>query len=334
MSAAQSHREYHIQAFEDTSDAAYIARHRKYEAFEKRQRRREKEKLTHEQYKLRERIDQLRAMEPLAFGGKDVAECEQKRQMMLTTAEDLAERYRVLLPPDRPRPADKRVARSGTASDAEEDRAASLPAPQPNGSLKIKFKVPRKNAPASTSMVETLPGRRKGRSLSAMPEPEPESESPGPSKRNNGHAQSASPSPSSSRESSGSPPPEVDSSEIMPRAVHSHAPTTKRRKRRTGSASLPPLKTRQTSTIAQHAPAPPEVVTSHGTCFLVAAAQRTEHNSRTTHRALMPFGVKAPDELQEKRDFELPEWIDLEALIAEREPEAEDGDPPSLDAHP
>lgn len=51
----------------DTSDATYEKRHRKYEAFEKRIRLREKEKLKHEQYKLKERIDQLRAMDGGAF---------------------------------------------------------------------------------------------------------------------------------------------------------------------------------------------------------------------------------------------------------------------------
>jgi len=51
----------------ETSDTAYEKRHRKYETFEKRQRLREKEKLKHEQYKLKERIDQLRAMDPSAF---------------------------------------------------------------------------------------------------------------------------------------------------------------------------------------------------------------------------------------------------------------------------
>ena len=51
----------------DTSDAAYEKRHRKYETFEKRQRLREKEKLKHEHYKLKERIEQLRAMDSSAF---------------------------------------------------------------------------------------------------------------------------------------------------------------------------------------------------------------------------------------------------------------------------
>lgn len=48
-------------------DATYEKRHRKYETFEKRQRLREKEKLKHEQYKLKERIEQLRGMDGSVF---------------------------------------------------------------------------------------------------------------------------------------------------------------------------------------------------------------------------------------------------------------------------
>ena len=56
-----------MQSLADTSDATYEKRHRKYETFEKRQRLREKEKLKHEQYKLKERIEQLRGMDGSAF---------------------------------------------------------------------------------------------------------------------------------------------------------------------------------------------------------------------------------------------------------------------------
>lgn len=115
----------------DTSDATYEKRHRKYEAFEKRIRLREKEKLKHEQYKLKERIDQLRAMDGGAFlslpatsfspapgqhdnsednrlalpGARSGAavhnEGERRRKEMLDVASYLEERYRILLPPDR-----------------------------------------------------------------------------------------------------------------------------------------------------------------------------------------------------------------------------------------
>ncbi|KAJ7651632.1 hypothetical protein DFH06DRAFT_995913, partial [Mycena polygramma] len=112
-------------------DSSYEKRHRKYESFEKRQRLREKEKLKHEQYKLKERIEQLRGMENAAFlavpaasfsprpgvfevveedpilgglnGNPAYAEGERRRREMLATAQILEERYRVLLPPDRQR---------------------------------------------------------------------------------------------------------------------------------------------------------------------------------------------------------------------------------------
>ena len=60
-------KSFRTQNLADTSDATYEKRHRKYETFEKRQRLREKEKLKHEQYKLKERIDQLRGMDGNAF---------------------------------------------------------------------------------------------------------------------------------------------------------------------------------------------------------------------------------------------------------------------------
>ncbi|KIK70660.1 hypothetical protein GYMLUDRAFT_253996 [Collybiopsis luxurians FD-317 M1] len=111
----------------DTSDEAYLQRHRKYEKFEKRQRLREKEKLQHEQYKLHERVEQLRVMDYSAFlalpashfspppsvdsehdknangsslmNGSGMAEGERRRKEMLAVAESLEARYRTLLPP-------------------------------------------------------------------------------------------------------------------------------------------------------------------------------------------------------------------------------------------
>ncbi|KAF5352765.1 hypothetical protein D9756_005890 [Leucocoprinus leucothites] len=135
----------------DTSDAAYERRHRKYETFEKRQRLREKEKLKHEQYKLKERIEQLRVMDASAFlalpasdfspapgvqegdidaGGISTlpgaqvnstaaySEGERRRKEMLDIALALEARFRVLLPPDRGRKPQPRSA-------AREDMAAT-----------------------------------------------------------------------------------------------------------------------------------------------------------------------------------------------------------------
>ena len=125
----------------DTSDAAYEKRHRKYEAFEKRQRLREKEKLKHEHYKLKERLEQLRALEPSAFLSASDSffagsrcppshddepdarastdspvpfhnEGEWRKRQMLDVAHTLEARYRTLL-------------------DTAPSRAPDLPAPTP-----------------------------------------------------------------------------------------------------------------------------------------------------------------------------------------------------------
>ncbi|KZT62702.1 hypothetical protein CALCODRAFT_552503 [Calocera cornea HHB12733] len=78
---------------EDTSDAAYLARHRKYEATERRQRKREVEKLTHEHYLLKQRMNEYVLMDAAAFGGDD------KKRIMLRGAEELDRKYGGLLGP-------------------------------------------------------------------------------------------------------------------------------------------------------------------------------------------------------------------------------------------
>lgn len=127
-----------IQVQVDTSDGAYERRHKKYETFERRQRLREKEKLKHEQYKLKERVEQLRIMDASAFlalpasdfspapgvqeddacagtlaaahvnGANAHNEGERRRKEMLDIALSLEARFRVLLPPDRIRKSQSR----------------------------------------------------------------------------------------------------------------------------------------------------------------------------------------------------------------------------------
>lgn len=140
-----------IQEKVDLSDAAYEKVHRKYEAFEKRTRLREKEKLQHEHYKLKERIEQLQGMDYSAFlalpatsFGKEVItsqeastaahhptvshanstavqEGERRRKLMLDVALGLEERYRTLLPEKKNMTVDKsgRTNRSGYSVSAE-----------------------------------------------------------------------------------------------------------------------------------------------------------------------------------------------------------------------
>lgn len=127
----------------DTSDAYYEKRHRRYETMEKRQRLREREQLKYEQYKLKERTEQLRGMDAMAFLSLPVEsftpkpseeedtelpsisasgfhinnpslykEGERRRKEMLNTAMTLEARYRILLPPDRKSYPKKRITES------------------------------------------------------------------------------------------------------------------------------------------------------------------------------------------------------------------------------
>lgn len=107
------------QPEEDTSDAHYIQLHRKHEAFERRQRLREKEKLQFERYKLRSRIDLLRNLSKPAWAsivatilardedgwesgrskvGKEGEEW--LRERLLKEGEEVMKRYEELLPPE------------------------------------------------------------------------------------------------------------------------------------------------------------------------------------------------------------------------------------------
>ncbi|KAF8640589.1 hypothetical protein AX17_000251 [Amanita inopinata Kibby_2008] len=166
----------------DTSDAAYEKRHRKYESFEKRLRLREKEKLKHEHYKLKERIEQLRAMDSSAFlslpassfpeedgqrlensdnsvdgtisphvthanGSCVFTEGERRRREMLDVALALEERYRVLLPSERIRKANMNAWAEQDIRHSEEkeetiDSEEGTLKEKEASRIKLKFKLP------------------------------------------------------------------------------------------------------------------------------------------------------------------------------------------------
>ncbi|THH06672.1 hypothetical protein EW145_g3926 [Phellinidium pouzarii] len=174
----------------DLSDAAYEKRHRKHEMLEKRQRLREKEKLQHEHYKLKERIDQLRnidynaflslpaeafgeisipvdfesviAMGASASSAAALNEGERRRRLMLEVATSLEDRYRTLLPPDRKVPEkdkypDRMASGSVEPGIADEDDDAAVPESQlaesvvPNRSKPLKVKLKLRPPTAPTS---------------------------------------------------------------------------------------------------------------------------------------------------------------------------------------
>ncbi|KAG6337062.1 hypothetical protein ID866_2015 [Astraeus odoratus] len=279
----------------DTSDAAYEKRHRKYETFEKRQRLREKEKLKHEQYKLKERIEQLRAMDGSAFltlptssfsfppegnldynhtsvnanGAVAYSEGERRRQQMLEVASSLEERYRTLLPSDKKladlRSASRQSSVNLNSSDVhsreESSNATTVPS---NGSpiiLKIKVPQPRQRDSGSHPPFASSPAVKSETLSHCSPSPTKPISQTSPSQRPRKRLREDSDSPRSSPEY------QVNDS-------YSFGPKTE-------------------------------------TCMLVQWAERHQsaQNTRKTQRHVTAFGTKVPQEIEEVRDFEIPPWL-------------------------
>ncbi|KAG1783560.1 hypothetical protein EV702DRAFT_3706 [Suillus placidus] len=310
----------------DTSDAVYEKRHRKYETFEKRQRLREKEKLKHEQYKLKERIEQLRAMDGNAFlalpaasfplpsdvfqveNGKDAIlpaihvdgtvmlhEGERRRQEMLEVASILEDRYRTLLPSDKKSYFDqKKASRQSSvnippSSDIRPQdesivngRASAAILPTKAGtSLVLKIKMPKQSSFSP--------------SVSSTPVPKPIA-----------YLSSSSPSKSKSV-SRASPAKPISRASSDTESVESERPRKRARPSHLDEAYSPHSAPEHYAPRPSHpAPAPkPEP------CVLMQAAIRASSApmARKTHRHVTAFGAKVPQEIEELRDFELPEWI-------------------------
>ncbi|KAH7886069.1 hypothetical protein F5I97DRAFT_1199634 [Phlebopus sp. FC_14] len=296
----------------DTSDAAYEKRHRKYETFEKRQRLREKEKLKHEQYKLRERIEQLRAMDGSAFlglpassfslppgvsedemgvalpgahinGAANYNEGERRRQEMLEVASILEERYRTLLP------SDKKLA---DLKNSSRQSSVNLPGPdtrpqedptesgKPHGSPKpssssiiLKIKVPQVRQKDGFSSSRTSSPEAKSKAAAHFHPASPRSRSEIPSEIQ--------------FVSSGRP-------HKRPRASPADV---------TDSRHSTPDRAGQSS----H----PRASSKSESCLLMqwSLRNRAIPSARKTQRHVTAFGIKVPPELEEVRDFEIPYWI-------------------------
>lgn len=310
----------------DTSDAIYEKRHRKYETFEKRQRLREKEKLKHEQYKLKERIEQLRAMDGSAFLGLPAAsfplpsgvvqiedgqhsscselhadgtavcnEGERRRQEMLEVASILEDRYRTLLPSDKKNYFDQKKASrqssvnippSSDIRPQEESivngRASAAISPaKVNTSLVLKIKMPKQSSFSP--------------SVSSAPASKPTA-----------YLLSSSPSKSKSV-SRMSPAKPISRASSDTESVESERPNKRARPSHLDEAYSPH------STPEHHAPRPSHhaLAPKPEPCVLMQAAIRASSapTARKTHRHVTAFGAKVPQEIEELRDFELPEWI-------------------------
>ncbi|KAI0673780.1 hypothetical protein C8Q78DRAFT_650187 [Trametes maxima] len=368
----------------DTSDATYEKRHRKYETLEKRQRLREKEKLKHEHYKLKERIDQLRAMDSSAFlilpaadfsaardgtpGPPDVPDDEQlldmsnlhgaaayhegerRRKEMLETALQLEQRYRTLLPPDKPwvkksdRPEYQAVSAdvveedAGGSEDEEEvdeleddddeeapangEREADDPDPSEDDGeseidpeelererskkLKLRIKFPPRMLANKQSAHESKPppSRGGGKQITLSPFFKPyASGGKGPL---NSPLRSASYATSETTSKRGRH--SVDTAD----SLH-QAPSAKRQRVQTAASA------RGKGSKTQNGIGVSESISSSGlagkkeptTCVLMVAAVRLSAapTARKTQRHVTAFGVRVPPELEEVRDFEIPEWV-------------------------
>ncbi|KAF9225506.1 hypothetical protein BS17DRAFT_602042 [Gyrodon lividus] len=301
--------------YADTSDATYEKRHRKYETFEKRQRLREKEKLKHEQYKLKERIEQLKAMDGSAFLGLPATsfllppetsedetkisfpgahingaaiynEGERRRQEMLEVASVLEERYRTLLPSEKKladlrdssrsssvnlQLSDVRTQEDSTFSGRESSTQASSKHSAP--SIVLKIKVP-----------QFRQKDHNGLPLSFV-------SSPGATALSRPHLSPTKPF-----------------SKVSSDTLSMSSERPRKRSRASYVDDLEsPRSTPEHVTRLSHLSVAPKTES----CVLMqwAFRSRATPNARKTQRHVTAFGTKVPPELEEVRDFELPEWI-------------------------
>lgn len=366
----------------DTSDAAYEKRHRKYETFEKRQRLREKEKLKHEQYKLKERIDQLRAMDTSAFlalpasafsdttgpvtfdvhdtdpglselpgahvnGAAAYNEGERRRKEMLDVALSLEERYRVLLPPDRKwldkKEKDKKGKRDSSAPTVSVEPEHS---PEPSSEVEQEEEEEEEEEPTkpllpSHSYSQASDGesevdfeerdRQRSKQLKLrikFPPRKPDGVSPSPSKGKPSLHGKVFPAPpfASSHPSQG----RLVSTKMVVRSKDGKFLPKNKRYVQDGSQSAsapasPRKRHRANSSASQHATSPSTPTTKQQhisyagaagrpertQCALLVSALRnaTAPSARKTQRHVTAFGIRVPPEIEEVRDFEIPEWL-------------------------
>jgi hypothetical protein len=354
----------------------YEKRHRKYETFEKRQRFREKEKLKHEQYKLKERIEQLRGMDGGAFlslpaamfsGAPRIAnsddpgiqdlpgihvngaalynEGERRRKEVLETASTLEERYRVLLPPDRMKGLDKEKKQSVTPRDSVdpeprgmrtrshgEEFAVDVDEPQMEPlveKLKLKIKFPAREQYLVDGSESKLIFQKKRPSarLSATPNSRPKTRS---SIRDspvavNDVSESPDASPVVSFQNPSSPTTNAEYNPPSSDLQMDHSPPQKRARRGTGvsSSSIPydhseeelhaeeHSDSKESHRKMRHRISQPDA-SGRETGVLMAVAVRSSgsgRKSQRTQRHVTAFGMKLHPELEEVRDFEIPDWI-------------------------
>ena len=307
---------YYVQEGPETSDFTYINRHRKYETFEKRQRRREKEKLVHEQYKLKERIEQLKGMDASAFGSGG----EARRKEMLDIAVGLEMRYAVLLPPEPKRMKKietKRRRRSegpraGTTTgddadaDTEEDTVepsgrevvrpmSTGPRPHQMGRPTTRLALHPNTVSRSLAVSVALAASESGVTQPAYISP---TVSVAPSSRTGYHVRDGTgrllraKSEEGQTPRPGSPTPEICAVRV---------PDT--------ASAPPPRKRQRVDYHAKRHQSPDSSPSTNSVLLQIAARKAAQPTARQTSRSTLAFGYRVPTVVEEVDDYVLPEWL-------------------------
>lgn len=320
-----------VQDFADTSDAAYIRRHRKYETLEKRQRLREKERLEYEHFKLRERIDELKSMDASAFSAVEGQDAEESKRLMLQEAEELDKRYAVLLPDSRK--AMKKIV-------PEEDRAGSAPVSEigfgsgPSIRLRLKrgksalmaaalAEPPRQDSEEVEHLVTTQSELVIGDDpVNGAPHLPAEEENGSPAdyaESGGGHSEHEVQGPELAPDDQVTLISETEAGHPPPQLV-AEPPVRKRIRLISGPAPAVTPPVRRTR---EHATSYSSSKRSHTVPIIVqtAMASRPSAKRQVAPRNVLPFGVKMPGWTATETDFELPDWLGLD-LDGVEEPSA------------
>ncbi|GMK56587.1 hypothetical protein CspeluHIS016_0304270 [Cutaneotrichosporon spelunceum] len=292
---------------EDTSDAYYEKQHRKFEVFERRQRIRERETLSFERYKMRARVDHLRALPApqwaavvagvlsRADGGWDrgraklAAEgADWLRRRLIREGRELLNRYDELLP---------------STAESKKPRFLDPPDSPP------RQKEPKHRGPSRLQSVNPETSPRKRTHHTPTPEPDPDTDS----------SLSDPPSPT--------PPPTPPRKKIILR-LPARSSLTPQPASRPSSPAVP---------AGRKAPkdrASPAI--GRLKSVLEEAARKREletlDTENGTKRRVRAFGMPLPPSVERKSEFELPENDYRPILVARGREQSEEMDMEGVEA--
>lgn len=306
---------------EETQDWAYIKRHQRYDTFEKRQRKREKERLVHEQYQIRQRIDQLKNMEASELGPG-----EARLKEFLASAITLDGKYTILLPPEprRPKKNGKKLEgvragmRAGTTTGEDADTEGETP-------------TSTSTRPHAERINHAKPASQQP---SPMPPPAPKTPAVTVALEVN-EVPHAPRSPEYIAPNAFNAPPKRESGRV---AAKAEAKPTSRKRPLPETApepevtAVPPRKRPRADARATPMEAPPH---TQSVLLQIAMRKAAQPRARQTSRVIHAFGFGIPGAIEEEVYYELPENVisqsALEDQYRKKLGSVSDGDPPEMD---